>query len=251
MTSDLMVRRLRDYLVRTPPPHVPTVMPLLPYTRQALESTDSQGEFPVLNLFCNWCLHPAISGAASGYRMLAAVDDIVSDALREPRDLAVPKSLDPFIEELARRVLIPDLRAQLRAFYARHAIPSPVLDSYSGWRLLLHRIYREIMGKPVTYPSARELLGGGPRHHLARRLREESIDRWQQRRPGSSRIVAHVALVNPGPTYSPEGVMVRGPLGYTWEIGVFDTILYGPPRGPVLLFVPASEPEPRAAFLND
>lgn len=249
MNAGFMIAKIRGLLQRLAIGEVPPVMRLLPYIRQALESARRQEEFPVLNLFCHWVVHASISNTHTGFQLLSKVDEEVSAILALPSGEG---SLDPFIQGLGRSLLIPELRREMREYLTSLGIVMPALDSHRQWTALLHEIYSEILGKRVSYPSPEDLrrasLRGHDRHRKARALIQASMERWMARRGDAKRIVRAVALLNPAPEYSPEGVLVKPAPGFRWEIALEAPGLGEPEVGLILLVVPAANPESADRF---
>jgi hypothetical protein len=111
--------------------------------REVLEQEKSKSRFSVLNLYCNWCVHPEITNSKVGYRTLARVASLIQT---EP----TPEGLTIAV---SRELSIATLRAELVTLLKEVGIPTKLIECYVGWRNIFGgQFLKALLGKRLRFP---------------------------------------------------------------------------------------------------
>lgn len=118
-------------------------------TRQLLEIRKNQNDYPILNLYCNWCFHPTLSGSSTCYKILERITDIfIGDDGSNPMD--IPRKISGIIS-------MKELRSQFIALYCSERVPTYLFDYRSNWKGFAGQILKEIIFKTIEFPQGKLL----------------------------------------------------------------------------------------------
>lgn len=114
---------------------------LMVLTRELIEYGKQKGIYPILNFYCNWCLHTGLSGSMTCYRMLESITDVL---LSEPPDI---------IAQISKHISLPELRKQIVTLYKSEGFPTFLFVSFHNWRHLCGPIIKRVLQKPIEFPN--------------------------------------------------------------------------------------------------
>jgi hypothetical protein len=114
MISDQKLRRLIEWHVakRTVPP----ALPVLTLAREVIELRGSRDQYPTLQLYANWAVHPKIDRVKAGSRLLASVNAQLTDPVQH------------FPALIAQLLSTAALRRELLALLEAEGIAGPMFD---------------------------------------------------------------------------------------------------------------------------
>ena len=122
---------------------------ILSLTRQLMEKTKRKDKYSILNFYCNWCFHTSISSSNVCYRMLLSITDVfLSDDGRKSVNIPL---------EVSNLLSLKELRAQFKDLYQTDKLPNFLFDYLSNWRGFTRQILKEIIHKPISFPSDKEI----------------------------------------------------------------------------------------------
>ncbi|MCK4828517.1 hypothetical protein KA005_72975, partial [bacterium] len=116
---------------------------LMVIVRELLESGNKKETFSTLNLYCNWTVHPEITGSRSGYRTLSRIATALQQDLN-PVDLA-----DAVSQELS----LLKLRKELIELLNELGASTILFDSIAGWEIFGGHFFKAILGKRLQFPQ--------------------------------------------------------------------------------------------------
>jgi hypothetical protein len=129
--------------------------------RELVEFRSRKKELAVLNLYCNWTVHPESMGSLIGSRFLAGA----AAALGPKRDWAAMNGY------VASALSLSSLRAELIETFHTHAIPTRNFELKTGWRMFCAQYFKSMMYKRLRFPAK---LKGNPK---AAEIHRDMLDR--------------------------------------------------------------------------
>ena len=123
------------------------VLAFMKELRELLELKKLQSKYPILNLYCNWCLHPELSGSNTIYRILEEITDIF---LTE-NDIG-----SEFIDHVNRLLSMENLRKQMLELLAVENIPDYWISMNENWHGFRQRLLFNVVRKPIQFPLGRD-----------------------------------------------------------------------------------------------
>jgi hypothetical protein len=121
------------------------VVKLIKLTRQLLEKKRLKHKYSVLNFYCNWCFHVAISGSTTPCRMLDAITDVfISDDGSKRVDIP---------QEVSQILSLAKLRSDFVQLYRDEGLPIFLFDDFDNWWNFVSQLLKEIMHKPIQFPE--------------------------------------------------------------------------------------------------
>lgn len=134
----------RNELTPSDPPQ------LLLLTRQLLESQHIKGNYPVVNLYCNWCVHCEITKSNIGFEILRHVSELLNrDVANGTCSIANPE------KGVSAALRIADLREQLISLYTQFEIKTWLFGNKNFSRFF-SGILEAIEEDPISFPDARD-----------------------------------------------------------------------------------------------
>lgn len=131
----------RKHFTRSDPPY------LLQLTRQLLESQHLQRSFPVVNLYCNWCLHCTISKSSLGFEILRQITESLT------RDIAEgTMSIANATEGVNAALRFGELRNQLISLFTKFEIDTWFFENTNFVRFM-SAILDAIEKHPISFPK--------------------------------------------------------------------------------------------------
>ncbi|MCE5319174.1 MAG: hypothetical protein LLG04_17655 [Parachlamydia sp.] len=122
---------------------------ILSLTRQLMEQTKRKDSYSILNFYCNWCFHTSISSSNVCYRMLLSITDVfLSDDGSKRVNIPL---------EVSNLLSLKELRAQFKDLYQTDKLPTFLFDYLSNWRGFTRQILKEIIHKPISFLSDKEI----------------------------------------------------------------------------------------------
>lgn len=118
--------------------------------REMVEFRNRKKELAVLNLYCNWTVHPEPLGSLTGSRFLADT----AAAFGVKRDAAAMS------EHIANALSLSALRAELIETFQAHELPTRNFELRTGWKMFSAQYLRSLMHKRLRFPSK---LKGNPK----------------------------------------------------------------------------------------
>jgi hypothetical protein len=229
-----VIKRLKDELLTIAPGQAPDALRVLSTMRECLEGTKQAGNYPTLNLYANWCLHPVLDRPAA-LRVLESVND----AIRELLQGQSPEGFDQLLSVMYGTVVATArLRAEIRDVAVGLSLPLIFVESYSSWRRLLDDVFQQIERKPIQYPDPLE---GSARKQWDRCVAKPAM----AEKPGlPARLVSKIVTGRVEAEYNSVGVLVET-AGWRWRVHL---AVPNMSDDDVILELPASEAEPPAAF---
>ena len=134
------IARRKHFTQRDPPQ-------LLVLTRQLLESQGLKHSFPVVNLYCNWCVHCTISRSSLGFEILQQITEILN------RDMAKGTlSIDDPKEGISAALRLGELRDQLILLFTKFEIDTWFFENTNFVRFM-SAILDAIEKHPISFPD--------------------------------------------------------------------------------------------------
>ena len=122
------------------------VIHLLSNLRQIIEEHTAQSQYPVLNLYCNWVLHPIISGSNTAFRILEQLTDAM---IAHNSDQGTQWINDAVIEGMQLHVL----QLEILEFSRKYNIAVEILKSEFFWRVFAKILLDILCDKPLVFPK--------------------------------------------------------------------------------------------------
>lgn len=124
------------------------VVNLLSQTRILIESRSLQNKFRLLNLYCNWTLHPKLSGSVIIYKIMDQLTDILLQHHAEKNNI---------IHEVSNIISISGLRTDFISLYKKTKIPTNIFNRRSSWKELFGMICGILEERPLRFPEGKIL----------------------------------------------------------------------------------------------
>lgn len=232
-----VLKSLSSHLLSLSPGQPPNPILILAPLREALEGTNSGADYPTLNLYANWCLHPELDRPAA-MKFLAAVNDHAREALEHGDEATFQQR---FSEMYATLVGTAKLRAEMREIVAALGLPTAFMQSYTTWHRFLQQLFEQVEAKPIQYPN--------PLTKPAQAQWERCVANpaFSTRNGLPPRIVSRVAVGQGPAAHNPEGIRISE-AGWKWWVH-----LSVPDRsdGDVILQLPAWQLELPLSFTGN
>lgn len=121
------------------------VLAFMKELRELLELKNLQNKYPILNLYCNWCLHSGLSSSSTIYRILEEITDI----FLSERDLC-----SEFISHVNRILSMENLRKEMLELFALQKIPDFWISINENWYGFRQRLLSNVVQKPIQFPPS-------------------------------------------------------------------------------------------------
>lgn len=118
--------------------------------REMVEFRSRKKELAVLNLYCNWTVHPEALGSLTGSRFLADA----ATAFGVKRDAAAMS------EHISSALSLSTLRAELIEIFQAHDLPTRNFELRTGWKMFSAQYLKSLMHKRLRFPAK---LNGNPK----------------------------------------------------------------------------------------
>jgi len=119
------------------------VLAFMKELRELIELKKLQSKFPILNFYCNWCLHPELSGSNTIYRIL----EEITDFFLSEKDIG-----SKFIDHVNNLLSMDNLRKQMIELFALENIPDYWISTNYNWYGFRQRLLSNIVRKPIEFP---------------------------------------------------------------------------------------------------
>jgi hypothetical protein len=117
-----------------------TVSKLMSLSRQVLEETKKKDQYPILNLFCDWSLHPKLD-RKDAKNVLAAIEDALSEEMEKPGHFTA----DTFMAIVSPR----RLRDEMIALFKANIVDPTIAVSTHYFVPIAVRLTEDISHKPL------------------------------------------------------------------------------------------------------
>lgn len=104
--------------------------------RKLMEATKVQDVYPALNFYCNWALHPTISGSAEGKKTVAIFDKAERFFTQVANTPPGHQMVNPdwsWQQELTNVLGLQNLKSELQTLCSANNIRGHVIESQSEW----------------------------------------------------------------------------------------------------------------------
>ncbi len=125
------------------------VLAFMKELRELLELKKLQSKYPILNLYCNWCLHPELSASNTIYRILEEITDIF---------LSEIKIGSEFIGHVNHLLSMENLRKQMLELLAAENIPDYWISINENWYGFRQRLLSNVVRKPIQFPPGTDAI---------------------------------------------------------------------------------------------
>lgn len=132
--------------------------------REMVEFRSRKKDFAVLNLYCNWTVHPESLGSLIGSRFLADL----ADAFGVRRDTVAMG------EHVAAALSLSALRTELIETFQMHALPTRNFELRTGWKMFSAQYLKSLMHKRLRFPA--KLKGNPKAAEVHRRMLSKAND---------------------------------------------------------------------------
>jgi hypothetical protein len=110
--------------------------------RLVLEKEKLRGSFPHAALYCDWLLHNEIDRHEIAIKILSKMHAGIADWDRTHDLTPVNRALG-----------LAQLRAEMQVTFAKHKIPTDLLDSFSNWYSFLNVLLQDLSQRPLKLPK--------------------------------------------------------------------------------------------------
>jgi hypothetical protein len=115
--------------------------------RLVLEKEKARDSFPHAALYCDWLLHNEIDKHEIAVNILSQMHAAIVDWDRT-HDLA----------PVSRALSLAQLRAEMLVIFAKHKIPTDLMDSFLDWRSFLGVLLHDLSQRPLRLPKKKNKL---------------------------------------------------------------------------------------------
>lgn len=140
-------------LTRKPRLYNSDMIILMSQSRIVLEERRWQSKYPILNLYCNWTLHPEISGSMVAHKMLEELTEVLLGY-----DAAKTEDKDKTIRKVSNAIGLPALRKDFTGFFKKLRFPTQMFDNHGVWKGVAGMIISHLLDRPLEFPEMPALL---------------------------------------------------------------------------------------------
>jgi hypothetical protein len=115
-------------------------------SRQVVEEDNAKQRLSVLQLYCNWLLHPRIDQSAEADGILASIDDIIF--VRQQVTTFSPQNVQSAMG-------FRTLRSQLGSLLQSHSLLDELVTNAARWKEFVSLFVRDLCTKPLTFSPPR------------------------------------------------------------------------------------------------
>lgn len=119
------------------------VLAFMTEIRELLELKKLQSKYRFLNFYCNWCLHPSLSGSNTIYLILEQITD---------HFLTETEIGSKFIHRVNTLLSMEKLRKEMLEILASEHIPDFWISINENWHGFRQRLLSNIVQKPIQFP---------------------------------------------------------------------------------------------------
>lgn len=113
-----------------------------------------KNKYPELNLFCNWCFHPELTGSETVFKALIRISKSIADCLNEGMSNEEKvKHTKTFISISANILDIPRLRVGLKSVLENFGIDAKIATEKIWWDSFVQLLVQEVSEKPLKFPD--------------------------------------------------------------------------------------------------
>ena len=120
------------------------IFELMGFIREYLEENNLKSEFPLANMYCNWCVHTKIASSTTGWNIMLKVQFLLIEHYSG--------SPNRLLEEVDAAIGRENLRSELISIFERMGL-EPIYFSGTNWGSTSGAIFRKIIGKPIIFSS--------------------------------------------------------------------------------------------------
>ncbi|MFH1921467.1 MAG: hypothetical protein ABIP48_16500 [Planctomycetota bacterium] len=123
---------------------------LMSRVRSLLEERGLQSKYGVLNLYCNWTVHPKIDRSMVCFRMLERLTDNILKHKDSPPD-------SPFFAAVTETLAVPQLRDQFIGFCREFSVPDTFCRDADIWKRFFSMLASILIDTPIQFPDVRSM----------------------------------------------------------------------------------------------
>ncbi len=102
---------------------IANVLEIMSYSRNVIEARSVKSRYPVLGLYCDWCLHTQLDRSELIHDLLAAI----------PHTILGQPDTGLLIREIGALFAVPTLRKQFRELFQSEKIDTVLFDIRENW----------------------------------------------------------------------------------------------------------------------
>jgi hypothetical protein len=110
--------------------------------REMVELTNRKKDLAVLNLYCNWSVHPESLGSVTGCRFLLGA----AEAYGAERDAYALHN------HISDALSLSALRAELIEIFQAHGLPTRNFELKTGWKMFCNQYFKSLQHKRLRFP---------------------------------------------------------------------------------------------------
>ena len=115
------------------------VMYIMSLSRQSLEENNKKKEYPILNFYCNWCVHSKLTGSVSAFETLKTLTDALLDKSEKQDE----------IRRISDAFSLDELRSQIFNFHKYLNIKTFLFDDFRNWKNFRKLLLKDLEHKPI------------------------------------------------------------------------------------------------------
>jgi len=125
------------------PLHTSHVKAMMTYVREMLENQSQSQQYPILNLYCNWLVHPEITKSAAAFDILRELTRAICDCNQRGKEAG------DVWRHIINAIGIPALRQQLIAFFAANSISDSGFEIDDRWCGFANLMFQKLKDKRI------------------------------------------------------------------------------------------------------
>jgi len=119
---------------------------LMSRVRNLLEERRLESKYSVLNLFCNWTVHPKIDRSMVCFRMLERLTDNILKHKDSPPDSV-------FFAAVTETLAVLQLRDQFVGFCSEFSVPDSFCSDADIWKRFFSMLASILVDTPIQFPD--------------------------------------------------------------------------------------------------
>jgi hypothetical protein len=120
-----------------------SVLAFMKEVRELIELKKTKSEYPLLNFYCNWCVHPELSDSNTIYNILEEISEIF---------LSEKEAGPSFVAQVNHLLSMEELRRQMLVLLGSENIPDFWFSIPDNWQGFRQRLLANIVQKPIQFP---------------------------------------------------------------------------------------------------